>query len=119
MKECDKGKSHISNKLHMSSVSSHNGRHPVTKTFTTLHYTSPNYTSLHFTCRHFTSSHLNFTQPHHNPLIWLSPNNSLSVYRIFYSSNQFITKIKISNKGRFASMMWLFAYRCCDGQDVM
>jgi hypothetical protein len=30
-------------------VSSNNVRHPVTKTFTTLHYTSPNYTELHFT----------------------------------------------------------------------
>jgi len=30
-------------------ISSNNGTHPVTKTFTTLHYTSPNYTSLHFT----------------------------------------------------------------------
>jgi len=40
--------------------------HPVTKTFTTLHYI----------CRHFTSSHLNFTQLHfttlHYPLIWLT-----------------------------------------------
>jgi hypothetical protein len=31
-----------------------NFRHPVTKSFTTLHYA----------CRHFTSSHINFTQPH-------------------------------------------------------
>jgi len=30
-------------------ISSNNGRHPVPKTFTPLHYTSPNYTSLHFT----------------------------------------------------------------------
>jgi len=30
-------------------VSSNNVRHPVTKTFTTIHYTSPNYTELHFT----------------------------------------------------------------------
>ena len=33
-------------------ISSDNDRHPVAKTFTTLHYP----------CRHFTSSHLNFTQ---------------------------------------------------------
>jgi hypothetical protein len=48
MKECDKRKSHIS-KLYMIYISSNNVRHPVIKTFTTLHYTSSNYTSLHFT----------------------------------------------------------------------
>jgi hypothetical protein len=64
MKEGDKWKSHISSKLHMIYVSSNNGRHPVTNTFTTLHYTWPNYTSLHYTCRHFTSSYLNFAELH-------------------------------------------------------
>jgi len=49
VKECDKRKSHISNKLHMIHIFSNIVRHPVTKTFTPLHYTSPNYTSLHFT----------------------------------------------------------------------
>jgi len=44
MKECDKRKSRISSKFHMICISSKNVRHPVTKTFTTLHYTSPNYT---------------------------------------------------------------------------
>jgi porphobilinogen deaminase len=39
MKECDKRKSHISNKLHMIYVSSNNVRHTVTKTFITLHFT--------------------------------------------------------------------------------
>jgi len=48
MKECDKRKSHISSKLRMTYISSNNVRHPVTKNFTTFHYTSPNYTSLHF-----------------------------------------------------------------------
>ena len=52
--ECDKRKSHISSKLHKIFISSNNIRHPVTKTFTALHYT----------CRHFTSSHFNFTQLH-------------------------------------------------------
>ena len=33
----------------MMDISSINVRHPVTKTFTTLHYISPNYTSFHFT----------------------------------------------------------------------
>jgi len=46
MKECDKLKSHINGKLHVIYISSNNVRQPVTKTFTTLHYTSPNYTSL-------------------------------------------------------------------------
>jgi len=49
MKECDKPNSHISCKLHMSYISSNNGRHLVIKTISPLHYTSPNYTSLHFT----------------------------------------------------------------------
>ena len=39
-------------------ISSNNGRHPVPKTLTALHYT----------CRHFTSSHLNFTQLHFTTL---------------------------------------------------
>jgi hypothetical protein len=49
MKECDKPNSHISSKLHMIHISSNNGRHLVTKTFTPFHYTSPNNTSLYFT----------------------------------------------------------------------
>jgi len=49
MKECDKRKSHISSKLHMMYISSNNGKHPVTNTFTPLRYTSPSHTSLHFT----------------------------------------------------------------------
>jgi len=44
MKKCDKRKSRISSKLYMIYISSNNVRHPVTKTFTTLHYTSPNFT---------------------------------------------------------------------------
>jgi len=40
MKECDKRKGHISSKLHMICISSNNVRHPVTKTFTTLHPTT-------------------------------------------------------------------------------
>jgi hypothetical protein len=47
MKECDKRKGHINNKLHMIYISSNNVRRPVTKTFTTLRYTSPSNTSLH------------------------------------------------------------------------
>ena len=46
MKECDKRKNHVSSKLHMIYISSNNVKHPVTKTFTTLHYTSTNYTYL-------------------------------------------------------------------------
>jgi len=76
---------HISCKRVMIYISSNNFRHPVTKTFATLHFTSPNYTSLHlstlhffpfklhpttlhYTYRHFTSSHLNFTQLHFTTL---------------------------------------------------
>jgi len=43
----------------MTYISSNNGRQPVTKNFTTLHYTAPNYTSIHFTKLHY-------------PLIWLN-----------------------------------------------
>ena len=43
MKECDNRKNHKSSKLHMICISSNNDRHPVTKTFTPLHYTSPIY----------------------------------------------------------------------------
>ena len=56
-----------SSKLRMISVTSHNDRHTVPKTFTPLNYT----------CRHFNSSHLNFTQLHstalHYPFIWRNP----------------------------------------------
>jgi hypothetical protein len=38
-------------------IYSNNGRHPVTKNFTTLHPTT-----LHHTFRHFTSCHINFTK---------------------------------------------------------
>ena len=44
MTECDKRKSHINCKLRMIYIFSNNVRHPVTKTFTTLHPTT-----LHFT----------------------------------------------------------------------
>jgi len=46
MKECDKRKSHIRSKLHMIYMSSNNVRHPVSKTFTPLHYTSFHVTTL-------------------------------------------------------------------------
>ena len=72
LKGCDKRKRHISIKLHIIYTFSDHVRHPVTKTFTTLHYASPIYISLHYTCRHFTSRHLNFTQMTlHYPLIRL------------------------------------------------
>jgi hypothetical protein len=45
MKECDKRKRHINSKLLMIYISSDNVRHPVTKTFTTLHPTT-----LHIHC---------------------------------------------------------------------
>ena len=50
-KECNKSNSHIISKLHMIYTFSNNDKHPVTKTFTLLHYT----------CQDFTSSHLNLT----------------------------------------------------------
>ena len=47
MKEYDKRKGHISSKIYVSYISSKNIRHPVAKTFTTLHYTSLHFTQLH------------------------------------------------------------------------
>jgi hypothetical protein len=68
-KECDKRNSHISSKLRIVCISSNNVRHPVTKIFTTLHYTSPSYPSFHFTTLvDTTSPHLNFTQLHFTTL---------------------------------------------------
>ena len=54
----------------MTYISSNNGRHLVTKTFTPLHPTP-----LHYTFRHFTSSHLNFTTslPCTTPSFGLTP----------------------------------------------
>ena len=43
-----KGTTNKSSKLHMIYISSNNGRHPVTTTFTPLHYTSLDFTLLHF-----------------------------------------------------------------------
>jgi len=63
MKECDKRKNHVSSKLHMIYISSNNVKHPVTKTFTTLHCASPNYTSLHFTTLVDNSLPLIYTSP--------------------------------------------------------
>jgi hypothetical protein len=57
VKECDKRKSHTSSKLRMIYISSNDVRHPVTKPFTTLHYTSPSYTSLYFTSLHLSTLH--------------------------------------------------------------
>jgi hypothetical protein len=57
MKECDKWKSHIRSKLHMIYISTNNGKHPVTETFTSLHYTSPSYTSLYSTPLHLSTFH--------------------------------------------------------------
>jgi len=68
MKQYDKRKSHISSKLHMIYISSNNVRHPVTKTFTTLHYTSSNYTSLHLSTLHFFPFKLHPTTLHPHTL---------------------------------------------------
>jgi hypothetical protein len=70
MKECDKRKPHISSKLRVIYISSNNVRHPVTKTFTTLHRTTLNSTSLHLSTFHFLSFKLHPNTLHY-PLIWL------------------------------------------------
>jgi len=48
-------------------IASNKGWHPVTKTFTTFHYTSPSYTSLHFLPFKLHPTTL------HYPLIWVNP----------------------------------------------
>ena len=52
MKECDKRKSHTSSKLHIIYIYSNNVRHPVIKTFTTLHPTTLYPTSPHLSTLH-------------------------------------------------------------------
>jgi hypothetical protein len=64
MKEYDKTISHISSKLHMIYIYSDNGRHPVTKNFTPLHYISPSYTSLNLSTLHFLSFKLHIIHGH-------------------------------------------------------
>jgi hypothetical protein len=99
----------------MICMSYNNVRHPVTKTFTTLHpttlhstslhftqlhftplhYTSPNYTSLHFTTLHPTTLHptsLHFTQLHFTPLYYTCPH--------FTSSHLNFTQLFIRTSGR-------------------
>jgi len=74
MTERDKPNSHKSSKLHMIYISSDNGRHPVTKTFThftTLHPATINSTSLHLSTLHFLFKLHPTTL--HCPLIWLIP----------------------------------------------
>ena len=62
-------------KVHMVCVASNNDRHPVPKTFTTLHST----------CQHFTSSNLNFTHLHFTTLSFgltpfkFGPGNSVGI----------------------------------------
>jgi hypothetical protein len=53
MKECDKRNGHTSRDLHFIDISSNNGRHSVTKTFTTLHPTTLHSTSLHLSTLRF------------------------------------------------------------------
>ena len=92
MKKCDKRKS---SKLHMIYISFNNVRHPVTKTFTTLHYTQLYFTPLHYICRHFTSSHLNFIQLHFTTLLFgLTPFKFPTAYR----TCRFITVFTKSHK---------------------
>ena len=66
MKEFDKRKIHISNKLHMIYIASNNVRHSVTRP--SLHFTQLHFPQLHYTCRHYSFSHLNFTQLHFTTL---------------------------------------------------
>ena len=79
MKDCDKRNSNISIKLHIIYIHiySNNGTHPVTKTFTPLHYTSPNYTPLHYTSRYFSSflTFRNNVMPSSTSVVFVSVKN--------------------------------------------
>jgi hypothetical protein len=78
MKEYDKRKSHISSKIHVIYVSFNIVRHPVAKTFTSLHYPS-----LHLSTLHFLPFKLHPTTLHY-PLIWLNPTISLPLHFNIY-----------------------------------
>jgi len=94
MKEYDNRRRHVSSKLRVIYISSNIVRHPVTKTFTTLHPTTLHSTSLHLSTLHFLpfkphpttlhSTSLHLSTLHflplklrpttvHDPLIWLNP----------------------------------------------
>ena len=95
MKEYDKRKGHRSSKLHVIYISSNNVRHPVTKTFTSLHPTTLNYT-----CRHFTSSYLNFTQLNFTTLSFgstqfKSPTAPLHLTSLHFTSLHFILSFQV------------------------
>jgi len=92
MKECDKRNSHTSRKLHVTYVSSNNVRHPVTKTFTTLHPTTLHSTSLRLSTLHFL--HLNFTHLHFTTL-------SLGMYEINLYSQLYTNKTYSPDVGKF------------------
>ena len=72
MKEYDKRKSHIINKLHVIYISSNNVRYPVTKTCTTLHPTTLHSTSLHLSTLQFLPFKLHPNTLNY-PLIWFKP----------------------------------------------
>jgi hypothetical protein len=74
MKKRYKQKSHISSELHKIYVFPNNFRHPVTKTFTTLHPTTLHFLSfkLHPTTLHLLALKLH-TITLHYPLVWLNP----------------------------------------------
>jgi len=91
MKEYDKRKSHKSSKLPVIYISSNNVRHPVTKSFTTLHPTP-----LHYTFRHFTSSHLNFTHLNFLPLHFTSHHYTSPYFTLLHFSMIFATLLFLS-----------------------
>ena len=72
MKEYDKRKSYISNKIHVIYISSNNVRHAVAKIFTTLHSATLHSTSLPLSTLHFLPFKLHPTRLHY-PLLWLYP----------------------------------------------
>jgi hypothetical protein len=119
MQECDKRNSRIRSKLCIIYISSNNDRHPVTKTFTPLHYTSPNYTSPNYTslkyiCRHFTSFHLNFPSLHFTtlqyPLIWLN-----SMYISYRSTSLHFTSLHFTSLlDDFGTLLFLSLRPICN-----
>ena len=98
MRKYCKRKSHTIRKLHMIYISSNKVRHPVTKTFTTLHYTSPknlHYISLHFTQKTFTTFHytspkrpsLHFTTLHPKDLHYTSIHFTQKTFTTFHNTS--------------------------------
>jgi hypothetical protein len=75
----------------MICISSDDDTHPVTKTFTPLHYTSHNYISLHFTTLHTTTLHSTSLHVSTSHFLPLTLHTQLHFTTLHYTSLHFTT----------------------------